>query len=269
MPLLFFFFNDTATTEIYTLSLHDALPIQRSSVPRLQARMVPSGWAWVWAASARTSRPRSAADSLGLAGSAITRKRNRATCSAGSSKPDGRVVGTATSYEGGGRGTGGSQRHPPRPAQGGLVVAPSHPPPLTMVASGQVAGAAAPSRCLTRAASAPSAAKVAHWGTPGGPSTSPPSSTSSAHSPATSTGARTPNRRHQSRTVVCGTPSPAATGRTPTPATTRSSAAPITQTTSTRRSSKNDGSSACVTPHGRHLARATHTRHTRPRRTYR
>src|SRR5206468_12385677 len=27
--VLFFFFNDTATTEIYTLSLHDALPICR------------------------------------------------------------------------------------------------------------------------------------------------------------------------------------------------------------------------------------------------
>src|SRR2546429_6297223 len=27
----FFFFNDTATTEIYTLSLHDALPICRGS----------------------------------------------------------------------------------------------------------------------------------------------------------------------------------------------------------------------------------------------
>src|SRR3712207_7213099 len=27
MSELFFFFNDTATTEIYTLSLHDALPI--------------------------------------------------------------------------------------------------------------------------------------------------------------------------------------------------------------------------------------------------
>src|SRR6266498_617422 len=27
----FFFFNDTATTEIYTLSLHDALPISISS----------------------------------------------------------------------------------------------------------------------------------------------------------------------------------------------------------------------------------------------
>src|SRR2546422_6905952 len=26
---MFFFFNDTATTEIYTLSLHDALPIWR------------------------------------------------------------------------------------------------------------------------------------------------------------------------------------------------------------------------------------------------
>src|SRR2546426_12454412 len=56
---LFFFFNDTATTEIYTLSLHDALPIchaarrvapvvvdahelqvreQRADVPRLEER---------------------------------------------------------------------------------------------------------------------------------------------------------------------------------------------------------------------------------------
>src|SRR5690606_42103043 len=30
---LFFFFNDTATTEIYTLSLHDALPIYRVVPP--------------------------------------------------------------------------------------------------------------------------------------------------------------------------------------------------------------------------------------------
>src|SRR3712207_7993949 len=29
MILIIFFFNDTATTEIYTLSLHDALPISR------------------------------------------------------------------------------------------------------------------------------------------------------------------------------------------------------------------------------------------------
>src|SRR2546422_460567 len=31
---LFFFFNDTATTEIYTLSLHDALPISRGAAGR-------------------------------------------------------------------------------------------------------------------------------------------------------------------------------------------------------------------------------------------
>src|SRR5258706_9621982 len=30
MAPAFFFFNDTATTEIYTLSLHDALPISQS-----------------------------------------------------------------------------------------------------------------------------------------------------------------------------------------------------------------------------------------------
>src|SRR5260221_7534749 len=54
-PLFFFFFNDTATTEIYTLSLHDALPISR-----LQADYGPneisaaSGWGigqWAGAAA--------------------------------------------------------------------------------------------------------------------------------------------------------------------------------------------------------------------------
>src|SRR5215510_15308741 len=34
-PSFFFFFNDTATTEIYTLSLHDALPIHRPAVSRI------------------------------------------------------------------------------------------------------------------------------------------------------------------------------------------------------------------------------------------
>src|SRR2546426_11979902 len=34
---LFFFFNDTATTEIYTLSLHDALPICRECQRGVQA----------------------------------------------------------------------------------------------------------------------------------------------------------------------------------------------------------------------------------------
>src|SRR5439155_23986122 len=48
---LLFFFNDTATTEIYTLSLHDALPIcrgrrrraGRTSAPRCRRRSRPPG----------------------------------------------------------------------------------------------------------------------------------------------------------------------------------------------------------------------------------
>src|SRR2546426_2209190 len=42
-----FFFNDTATTEIYTLSLHDALPIWRACVA---SGVESTGWelfAWV------------------------------------------------------------------------------------------------------------------------------------------------------------------------------------------------------------------------------
>src|SRR5258707_11076193 len=38
--MMFFFFNDTATTEIYTLSLHDALPISPAA-PRARARTLP------------------------------------------------------------------------------------------------------------------------------------------------------------------------------------------------------------------------------------
>src|SRR5256886_9492037 len=38
-PMLhFFFFNDTATTEIYTLSLHDALPIYRARTTEVHLR---------------------------------------------------------------------------------------------------------------------------------------------------------------------------------------------------------------------------------------
>src|SRR2546427_5208924 len=36
----FFFFNDTATTEIYTLSLHDALPIYKFKAMNLESVMV-------------------------------------------------------------------------------------------------------------------------------------------------------------------------------------------------------------------------------------
>src|SRR5258707_12086533 len=41
LNVLIFFFNDTATTEIYTLSLHDALPISRRPPPPAGRRPSP------------------------------------------------------------------------------------------------------------------------------------------------------------------------------------------------------------------------------------
>src|SRR5258708_36829867 len=58
----FFFFNDTATTEIYTLSLHDALPISGQPAPTRS--------------SPQSTTPRHTAAETGLPG--------------GSSKPPGR-----------------------------------------------------------------------------------------------------------------------------------------------------------------------------------
>src|SRR6478736_6930501 len=50
----FFFFNDTATTEIYTLSLHDALPI--SSRPALTRPCGPGPWPWGPAPDRKSTR---------------------------------------------------------------------------------------------------------------------------------------------------------------------------------------------------------------------
>src|SRR2546422_6527377 len=41
-PSILFFFNDTATTEIYTLSLHDALPILDAHILERVARILKS-----------------------------------------------------------------------------------------------------------------------------------------------------------------------------------------------------------------------------------
>src|SRR5258705_9743614 len=57
----FFFFNDTATTEIYTLSLHDALPISRSRRGLRGRCLPPTGTGSVERpgdALARRARPR-------------------------------------------------------------------------------------------------------------------------------------------------------------------------------------------------------------------
>src|SRR3712207_8574150 len=57
--MLFFFFNDTATTEIYTLSLHDALPIFD---PR-------TGTCLLWVSTPGDSR---GAEDLGTGSAAVT-----------------------------------------------------------------------------------------------------------------------------------------------------------------------------------------------------
>src|SRR3712207_9554424 len=46
MIYIIFFFNDTATTEIYTLSLHDALPICSATSSRTPASSRPTGRRW-------------------------------------------------------------------------------------------------------------------------------------------------------------------------------------------------------------------------------
>src|SRR2546426_12682303 len=58
---LFFFFNDTATTEIYTLSLHDALPISRWTWPPHGRSWTPTTTTWTRSSSesSNTSRCRS------------------------------------------------------------------------------------------------------------------------------------------------------------------------------------------------------------------
>src|SRR5215471_3811064 len=47
---IFFFFNDTGTTEIYTLSLHDALPISTDTWARCASSPISGGGTSSWRA---------------------------------------------------------------------------------------------------------------------------------------------------------------------------------------------------------------------------
>src|SRR5215216_7446491 len=51
----FFFFNDTATTEIYTLSLHDALPISSACATNVTPSPRPPHWSRPWRSEEHTS----------------------------------------------------------------------------------------------------------------------------------------------------------------------------------------------------------------------
>src|SRR2546425_3836891 len=55
----FFFFNDTATTEIYTLSLHDALPISSPRRRRRRTSRSPGASPWSTPTTRRSGTSRS------------------------------------------------------------------------------------------------------------------------------------------------------------------------------------------------------------------
>src|SRR6266536_6225372 len=77
----FFFFNDTATTEIYTLSLHDALPIsvgRDSAPPRRGCSTLPRGRCTAHRRSRGEGRPCAAPTRVGAARSAPARPAPRA-----------------------------------------------------------------------------------------------------------------------------------------------------------------------------------------------
>src|SRR2546430_14818835 len=56
LNFIFFFFNDTATTEIYTLSLHDALPICRAMTAAIAAARPTAPRPWQATASSLAHR---------------------------------------------------------------------------------------------------------------------------------------------------------------------------------------------------------------------
>src|SRR3712207_7654313 len=62
-----FFFNDTATTEIYTLSLHDALPISHSPNASRRPRVAAGAWSRVRGASPVGALVRTSSDVLMVA----------------------------------------------------------------------------------------------------------------------------------------------------------------------------------------------------------
>src|SRR6185295_19411746 len=85
----FFFFNDTATTEIYTLSLHDALPIRRGGTS--------SDGDTSACTSTSSGREPSIAASTALPGARVASPTKRADASATSTRPPCFISKTPTS----------------------------------------------------------------------------------------------------------------------------------------------------------------------------
>src|SRR5260221_10775005 len=72
---IFFFFNDTATTEIYTLSLHDALPISPSMAqPLCTPPITAASWCW---ADRKSTRLNSSHTVISYAVFCLKKKKNK------------------------------------------------------------------------------------------------------------------------------------------------------------------------------------------------
>src|SRR5689334_23629658 len=83
----FFFFNDTATTEIYTLSLHDALPILGVAYQNGDGVDRSYRWAKHWYTAAaedrKSTRLNSSHSSISYAVFCLKKKKNKKTIEAG------------------------------------------------------------------------------------------------------------------------------------------------------------------------------------------
>src|SRR5216683_5897435 len=83
----FFFFNDTATTEIYTLSLHDALPIRRvTSIASAETMSMPMptslNCCWMigmYASDRKSTRLNSSHDQISYAVFCLKKKNTKKT----------------------------------------------------------------------------------------------------------------------------------------------------------------------------------------------
>src|SRR5258707_4044703 len=65
--LIVFFFNDTATTEIYTLSLHDALPISTNLAEKVFMAPAFRGWDSMDKTAMTSGHPRPSSQTMAIA----------------------------------------------------------------------------------------------------------------------------------------------------------------------------------------------------------
>src|SRR5579859_8234599 len=73
----FFFFNDTATTEIYTLSLHDALPIWTAGCGPRSRSGTPSACASPSSPDRKSTRLNSSHSQISYAGFCLKKKKKK------------------------------------------------------------------------------------------------------------------------------------------------------------------------------------------------